>query len=176
MFDIFILGTSHRYQAPKTLDEQAHAKQFRFLLQVLCDKYKIKGIAEEMSEEALQERTLDCSVPFELAQSQKLLHRYCDPDRSERDALGILQDTTVEINGWASNLSRLEIQKCIAEHHRRREEVWLERLSKFDAFPVLFVCGADHVDSFVSLLERESITVSVVERNWEPARLGNNES
>jgi hypothetical protein len=52
--------------------------------------------------------------------------------------------------------------------HSEREQHWISELTAFDTFPVLFVLGACHVESFCSLLGRREFQGFIIERNWQP--------
>jgi hypothetical protein len=40
-----------------------------------------------------------------------------------------------------------------------------------NVFPVLFVLGADHIDSFQLLLREHGLTPFIVARDWQPSLL-----
>ena len=71
-------------------------------------------------------------------------------------------DDEALLRDWGSD----EIAQRKAESHEKRERYWLEQLRRFDKWPVLFVCGAEHVTSFRNLLEQENITVFVAATDW----------
>lgn len=43
-----------------------------------------------------------------------------------------------------------------------RERYWLEQLLDLDAWPVLFICGSPHIETFRSLLKSHDIVVQVL--------------
>jgi len=49
-----------------------------------------------------------------------------------------------------------------------REHYWLDRLFELACWPVLFVCGANHVDTFTAKAKARGRTVSVLHHDWEP--------
>jgi hypothetical protein len=89
----------------------------------------VQTIAEEISVEGLLGRRTVCD---EVAEEENLSHILCDPTRSERQALNISKDNT-------------------PSDDKKRETEWLRRLVQSCRFPVLFVCGANHVCSFAQL-------------------------
>jgi hypothetical protein len=108
------------------------------------------------------------TIPMLLASDAKMAHRFCDPNREERARLGIRQENDIRIQAWLSNskLSEFEILAQVVESHARRERHWLERLNDFNVWPVLFVCGADHITSFRQLLDQQGIAAHVAAEDW----------
>jgi len=72
-----------------------------------------------------------------------LPHCYCDPDAATQTQLNITEDP-------------------------QREQYWINELTRFDTFPVLFILGSDHVESFNTLLVECGFQPFIVERNWQP--------
>jgi hypothetical protein len=92
-----------------------------------------------------------------------LPHRYCDPDNPRRRVLKIRGITNITLD---NTLTPREKEEAIAADHAKRERYWYQQLLAFDNWPVLFVCGADHVDSLCSMLKNEGIDVHLVARDW----------
>ena len=135
------------------------------MLKTAIQRHNIKGIAEEMNSEGLikllgidQARKLRRlpenqdmpepverdSIGFNLAKELGLFHRYCDPDIATRKARNF-------------NLPK------------DREPYWIEQLSSFEGFPSLFILGADHVNSFMCLLEKSGFQPVVLAADWKPS-------
>jgi hypothetical protein len=55
------------------------------------------------------------------------------------------------------------------EPDEQREQTWIDELGAFDTFPVLFVLGASHVDSFAHLLTKSGFQPFIVARDWRPS-------
>ena len=86
------------------------------------------------------------SVPCRIARAAGLPHRYCDPDP--------------------------EIQKQLSiDSNEQREKYWIQELMLLNVFPVLFVLGTDHIDSFKLLLREHRLTPFIVARDWQPSLL-----
>jgi hypothetical protein len=66
-----------------------------------------------MSQEALAEAEQNESHCRRVADELSLVHRYCDPDRSARQMLGIRQENEVRLEGFSRDLSEDEIQENI---------------------------------------------------------------
>jgi hypothetical protein len=139
---VFLVGTNHQYQIGPNgiipVDVPAeHFLAFRDFLQIVIERHKIRGIAEEMSLYALERQWVHSdSVPCELAKEIGLPHQYCNPDTVMPDS--------------------------------QREQYWINELIAFNTFPVLFILGACHVESFNSLLIQSEFQPFIVERNWQP--------
>lgn len=157
---IIVVGTSHTIQ----IADQA-LKPF---LERLCRDFNIRAMAEEMNEEALAETNCASSIPMRIASALKIPHRFCDPNRTERAKLGIRQENEFRIQAWlsSSTLSDSELAARVTESYAMRERYWLEQLRELNVWPVLFICGADHVSSFCELLKQQSIAAHVAAEDW----------
>ncbi len=165
-YRVIIIGTDHRYQRRDVeLDNRAH-ELFTLLLRNLASEHGVRGIAEECNLAALAEYDVEESTVEAIARDLKVPHRYCDPDRRERAALGISQENDIRAGHILDNVSEEQIQSEIQDSLRRREVYWLQQVNDFDLWPVLFVCGADHVQSFASLLKSQGHTVVIAEHDW----------
>ena len=128
----------------------------------------IRAVAEEMNEEALTEKNCTASIPMEIASALQMPHRFCDPNRTERTKLEIRQENEIRIQAWllSTTLSDSELAARVKESYAMRERYWLEQLRTLNAWPVLFICGADHVASFCELLKQQSIAAHVAAEDW----------
>jgi len=149
---VFLVGVNHQYQVGPNGDIPVEASpqdfsKFADFLRTVIERQGIQGIAEEMSLCALRRQWVHGhSFPCELAAKIGLPHRYCDPDAATQKA---------------SNMTNSE-----------REQYWIKELITFNIFPVLFILGATHVESFESLLTQSDFQPFIVERNWQPDKLG----
>ena len=161
---VILVGTDHTLQTTRL--------QLKAYLEGLCRKFNIRAIAEEMNAEALSDLNTVSSIPQRVAGVLRIPHRYCDPNRAERAKLDIRQENDIRKQAFLSNaaLSESEIAACVAESHAKREQYWLMQLRNLNAWPVLFVCGADHVASFSELLALENISVHVAVEDWANGR------
>ncbi len=140
MKSVYLVGTAHRIQRRGACEKPAD-HPFHEMLDGLVERFKISGIGEEMSEEALSGRE---SVARDVAKMNGIPHRLCDPNRAERSVLGI------------------------GSHDPKRERYWLDQIIHFDVFPMLFILGAEHVMRFQSLLGDAGFDVVIVHEDWEP--------
>jgi len=147
---VHLIGLNHKYQlgldhlpgVPPISDLTAQdITQFCNFLLKTGQNYGIKGIAEEMNADALRKWGIRGeSVPCTYASRMGFPHRYCEAPA--QDSLKMTSD--------------------------EREQYWLEQISDFKKFPLLFICGADHVSSFKSLLESSKFETNVVVQDWRP--------
>lgn len=155
---VIIVGTSHSIQIA--------SRKLKPFLERLCGNFTVSAVAEEMNEEALLESNCTTSIPMQVANALRLPHRFCDPNTAERARLDIRQENDILISAYQANLSKTEVALCLADSHTKRESYWLDQLRDLNVWPVLFVCGANHVDSFCDLLRHEDIAVRVAVDDW----------
>lgn len=175
MATIFLIGTSHRFQVANSAIVAAHTEAFRVLVRGCAISESVSGIGEEISLAEVQNRDATESVCEEVANALSITHCYCDPNEDERSALGIEQENAIlaralisRPRGTTQEEARKHAAPLIAASHAKREAEWLRRLKAVGLERVLFVCGANHVDSFRYLLERNGYVACVLEHDWEP--------
>ena len=137
--NLFLIGTSHKFQKGLNNAPVGCYAEFENLIRETASFNSVKVIAEEMSVAALGSCKSLCK---EVAGEIGVAHIFCDPDNSEREALGLPKIDDAET--WGA-----------------REEHWLSRLQGAD-FPILFVCGANHVASFTDKCIARGIFVTVL--------------
>lgn len=173
--DVLLVGTGHPFQYGAasrhplfrtcTLEEE---RQFVAWIVQQARLHQANCIAEELNEEGLREARVTSSVPQRIAQERGLPHRFCDPDNAERKAAGILAASDVRAMAlMEDSVAEKEIERRVRAHYAKREEIWLRRLMDVPR-PVLFVCGADHVQSFSDLLALNSLHCRILHKHWRP--------
>lgn len=155
---VIVVGTSHTLQRT--------SMELNAFLKDLCEEFKARAIAEEMSEEALSQNGCGASIPMQVARASALKHRLCDPNNAERAKLGIRQEADIRAHALPATLPESEVATSLADSNAKREQYWLEQLRGLNEWPVLFVCGADHVASFCRLLKHEGIAPHVAAEDW----------
>lgn len=158
---MILVGTSHTYQYP---GNEVDA-QFREMILRVCERHGIQAIAEELSEEALAEKHVTSSICMELADFLSIGHRFVDPNRDQRRAMGVLQESDIRMAHFLSE-DEEAIRNDIRASHAARENFWLRELLQLNLWPTLLVCGADHIESFSRTLREEQFAVEVAERDW----------
>ena len=145
-------------------------KRFRDLLEEACKALAAQAIAEELCEEWVRERKGTDSVCREEARRMGLKHRYCDPNTAKRNELGIRNRTDIyheiQLERGEQTPPREIVETAYRIGDERREKYWLEELRLLDIWPVIFVCGAYHTESFRKLLEDEGFTCKVYTSRW----------
>jgi hypothetical protein len=169
---LHIIGVSHQVQSRKSDDEESEAHHaFSRLLKQIIQEVHPTFVAEEESEENLLEHQ-KVSIVKEIADSERVEHRFCDPNRAQRKAIGYLRSD--EILSRLRDLlgKNLRFEECslrasaieVGQHFRKRERFWLQGLNGCHEQDVLFVCGDGHIESFTELLKNEGIPYKVLER------------
>lgn len=173
MRTVVLVGTDHKFQRPVSGSGAEGVESFRDAIRELCLRYKVHAIAEEMNPQALQEHQMTESVAYQLCSELRLLHQYSDPSLQERKALGIQRDHDIQLQGWRERWPREKIDAALRNHgsiasDQIREKEWLCRIQVLDAWPLLFICGANHFVAFTSLLRHAGVTVIEAHQDWEP--------
>jgi hypothetical protein len=137
---VYIIGTRHEYQTG-IFFQQARIEQFAQMLCQIIEMYKVAGVGEELCLPVLMEQEVEASIPYRVCQELGLAHKYCDPDKATKGKLGITNQP-------------------------QREQFWLDQIKSFTEFPVLFICGMTHCDSFAGLLESSGFKPVIVYKNW----------
>lgn len=146
--NLYSIGTSHTYQKGMLCAPAGCYDEFKSLVRDVAQRYGVKTIAEELSAECLG--AIAASLCAEVANDLSIYHLFCDPNKAERQAAG------------------LPLEDCPATWGPRECE-WLRRLGGCE-FPVMFVCGANHVDSFSAKCGDKGIAVEVLARDWQPSQ------
>ncbi len=168
MRTVLITGTSHEYQRLLPGSSDPEPEQFRIVVTTTCQQKGVKAIAEEMSFEALERHGVHQSVCQQVADALRIPHRFCDPSSQERRDLGIIEDDDIRLRGFFADQDQQEVEAKVRASYGIRERRWLEYLLELDSWPVMFVCGADHVEPFRALLKANDVAAHVLFTNWEP--------
>lgn len=170
---LYVVGTSHHYQfgagarfGDRRCTEEDEAA-FASLLREIATSLGIAGLAEELNRQALEEVGKQVSVAERIASALRIQHFFCEPDRSERVALGIKDENQIRMSAFPNFLPEDEVQELIAEHWQKREQEWLRRMEGLKEAKVLLVCGADHVSTFIPLASQQGHQCEVIHANWE---------
>ena len=166
---VLLIGTSHRYQ----LAENPADSEFGYFVKRAAGAFEVRAIAEESSHEVLAQYHAVQSVCEQIAHAMGIAHRYCDPDSRQRQALDIRHERDIRLdaffNGWETDERRLERE--IRASYAARERYWLNQLTDLDCWPVLFVCGANHVEHFGCNIQSSNLHAEVVAFDWPELRI-----
>lgn len=164
----YILGTNHIYQRDDELCEPGTVDAFIEYLDSVCKSHGINAIGEEMSISTLHDFGRAVSIPKKFASTHGKRHKYCDPDRAEQAKLGIREACVVRYDVREKHLPEEQITQLIWEEDLKREPCWLCKIQELNVWPLLFICGSDHIKSFTQLLSTIATAVHVVNQNWWP--------
>lgn len=153
---VTLIGTSHDFQ----FGTQSQNPNFEDFLRATCARCKAKLLAEEMSKDALAQKNLKESTVAALAIDLGISHVYCDPTNAQQFELNIYVEKNAQLFRCDPEYSEEEIAKAIKREHESRELFWLQQLNETDIWPVVFVCGSEHVNSFAILLQSNGIDVT----------------
>ena len=164
---VYLLGTAHEYQGGKpqqnaTPPTQEELDQFKKYVVQLCGNLSIQAIGEELRKENLANGRLKSTL-LEVCNGNNIKHKYCDPDDEWQEKEGIKN-----FLGQRKQESIAEFDSRCFEDYKKREPYWLLKIQELNVFPMLFVCGALHIDSFSHLLESAGFTPKVINKCWDP--------
>jgi len=140
---VIIIGTGHRLQAGHDRYTPSQLKAFADLIEATRKKYRIKLIAEEMSEDVLPDFGVTATIAKKLADRKKIAHRYVDLTASERGSLGI-DRLSLHQAAQSAQLSAPQFAVLERTVEELRECLWLVRILTANMWPVLLICGANH--------------------------------
>ncbi len=167
---LYILGTSHPLQCGVADLAQASIVGFKDELHKICDEFKIRRIAEEMTAEGLTQHGVKETIAEKVAKSMRIPYHNVDLTPKERRDISL--DDSVVINvvmsfgfadgGGAFRAAFVELAGDV------RERCWSARILAGKEWPTLFVFGADHVQNVHRLWHRLGIGAVIVHADYEP--------
>ncbi len=175
--EVFIMGTSHPLQCGvKSCSPESIAALENVIRRILSE-YSIGRIAEEMSADGLAEvlkgEETRSTVCQRIAGDIPVV--FVDLGREERAALCLGRgdiDAFMFSHG-RSNSEQEWVRDVLSDLAAEvRERVWVARILSGPEWPVLFVCGADHVASAKTLFTRVGVRSTIVYRDFDPDEYG----
>ena len=151
MKEVFIVGVNHCWQQlpgssigqPSVEDPKNGRREITTIEFATFDEFIRKTIRQNRIRMIVEEA---CGFPHlrmaQLAKELNTRHNYCDLSQANREALNI---------------------KTGAD----RENHWLTVLVGVEHFPVLMICGANHVESFSSLLRESKYQAMIIVSDYE---------
>ena len=170
--EVFILGTSHLLQCG-TAENRASVSLLEEEIRRVLSEYGIRSIAEEVSCDGLREKAGGKSlgpVCQRIAGDDIPVH-FVDLDKEERAGLKL---SNAYLDAFILNHAEVEnewgrVRGALSEMCGQvRERVWVARVLALDEWPVLLVCGADHVVSVGKLFSCIGVRATVVHRDFDP--------
>jgi hypothetical protein len=168
MRTVWIIGTRHDYQRLRLGVSDPGPEQFRIVLTAICSGKDVQAIGEEMSPEGLRINGAYDSVCRQVADALGIPHRYCVPSSGERRALGIIEGDAIRESRLWADCEEHDFEAEVRDSYDKRRRRWLEHLFELNAWPLLFVCGANHAKPFRQLLRATSVDAHVLFTNWSP--------
>jgi len=139
---IYLLGIDHQVQHQK---QTQVSMVFAFYLSKKIKELNIKFLGEEWFKDLLKENGVATTITQGVATKHKIDHRFCDPNRDERRDIG-----------WFSK-----------KDDDKREKFWLEKMKDKTEENIIFVCGADHLGSFSTLLSDSGLHCEVFSKRFD---------
>jgi hypothetical protein len=166
----YLIGTNHAHQLEG--DKNGDSVAFAAYLTAFCSDNRIDLMAEELNEQAITRWKAQGSVVRSVASRLSICHLFCDPGREDRQRLGLLTDMEAA-KKLGYELSWTQEQDAAVKAEARgtwpaRERFWLDHLRQVPFNRCAFVLGAEHVQTFGSLLSSEGFTVHVAQSHWKP--------
>ena len=161
---VALIGTSHTYQIPGNTGADVFANRVRCAVETS----DAAAIAEEMSCEALAQKRASDSICSKIAEELGVAHIYCDPDSETRKQRQIQGESTIRMDGWQKGDPPEITNERVRRSHSLRESYWLEQILRLDKWPVLFICGANHVSSFFGMIQANDLLPEILEQDWCP--------
>jgi hypothetical protein len=179
---IQIIGTSHSLQVwtdairnGASLDTTKEAVEaFQSYLADVARLVKADMIAEEASDEWVAAHGHGASsVAKDVAMRLSIQHLFCDPDAGQRQSIGL--KVGEELHTHVAKISKEtgaewnDVYKAeVIKQFGTREAFWLERLEgcNLNKRSVIFVCGANHVDTFKDRLHSKQILAEIHCADW----------
>lgn len=181
--NVYLIGLpNHGYQyTTKPLEEEEGKKESYHLMKSLAIKKQIDCIAEEFSEDALKLWEAKDSISRMISVELGIEHCFCDPNREQRDKLGIktkIYDDILDELGIEegrevlSDEERRKIEKLEELYWSSREKFWLDKLNKLKGANFkncLFISAFRHTNRFHKLLMKNSYSSVILVEKWQPS-------
>lgn len=172
--NVFLLGIGHEYQHNSTLYKRISSEaidEFKRYISKEHGRYNFKAIGEELHRSELK-KDRDSSVPEEVAEKLGIEHKYCNngpEDAIDLEKMGYKETLIKEKKGSILKPRYESDEDWLLrnmENEAIREFIWIKKILECDQWPLLFICGSDHVGSFSTKLQTEGINVTLLNKNW----------
>ncbi|MBY0238544.1 MAG: hypothetical protein K2X55_04445 [Burkholderiaceae bacterium] len=168
MRTVILLGTSHPLQCG-TCGGVA-AESFNTVLTAICKNYGVLAIAEEIDSVGLRKHSVTETIGAQVCRYLQIQSAYCDASWEDRVEL---RKSFPAFEPIDTTLSAQQLAECELEFEDRymppaRERFWLAKILQLESWPLLFICGSDHFDTFGALLRENGIQVINGPADWVP--------
>ncbi len=149
---IIVIGTSHPLQCGNEECSNEQVQEFTQWLEQICKKREIKCIVEEMSAEGLKNSGVENTIAYTLSKNLNLKHHYTDLSSEHVADLCIFIDDFMLRE--PTNEKKTSKRELLHQHllNPIRERFWLANILNLNVWPILFICGSDHVNNMVELI------------------------
>ena len=154
---IYLIGVSnhniqHNENGCADLDLR---NNFSAFLKNKIREYNINLLAEEFNKNCFRNPNKSISTAQKVAKNLeneglKIEHRFCEMDRNEQERRGILRESQC--------LSKIDKEKSFLA----RETFWFEKISDYFDKNILFLCGPEHIESFLLLLNSKQYKATIL--------------
>ncbi len=166
---IYLFGIWHNYQCYGEGNDDK-ADLLKGAVEKAIDDYDIEVIAEEFNEDSFNNPDNSTTVLQSVEQENKnLKHIFCEMSASERSENKIPNRNQITHDLFMNDEEATEeaIKEEERKYYPQREAYWFSILSDYTDYNVLFLCGADHIPSFETLLDEESVDNEVLEVEFD---------
>lgn len=156
---IIIVGTCHTLQCGVGNYTDKQRNNYKNLIVKLCNSYSVALVAEEMCFYGLSQHEVSDTVVAKLTKTEIISeHEYIDIPFEGRSLLNIGYASIAKFK--ETEFSRIPSKsKREAQFRKRlldpmRELYWFAKLLDIDRWPVLLICGDNHVENMRKLIQK----------------------
>lgn len=152
--------------------------KFSAFLKDKIKEYNIDLLAEEFNKDCLEKSNANIATVQDVAKELKdkglkIEHKFCEMSKKERKSRNILSENEIyskKLNihshsGSKPNLDKNQ-QKIFNKETEKsflaREAFWFEKISDYFDKNILFLCGPEHIESFLLLLNSRQYKVTIL--------------
>jgi hypothetical protein len=146
-------------------------KPFYEYLSVEAERIDADLLAEEMNEEELAlyaDHGARDSVARRVALEQQRKHLFINPDRRDRERLGITKEQIRQERNGQAALTDEQYEEICRQEFARRENRWLQHLQSVSFHYCICIIGSKHIPTFPSLLSANRMDHSILVANFTP--------
>lgn len=151
---IYLFGLTHDCQCYNGKNDE-QAESLKIEVNRLLKDNKITILAEEYNQDALKETNGKQTVLQTIKDDNPILkHIFCEMSASMRCDNQIPTRNFIIQKRWLNDqdISDDAVREEMRKYYPIREKYWLSKILKHKDEQILFLCGADHIESFSKLL------------------------
>ena len=146
-------------------------KPFYQFLSTEAQRIDADLLAEEMNEEELAlyaDHGARDSVARRVALEQQRKHLFINPDRKERERVGITKEQIREERYGQAALTDEQYEEICRLEFARRENRWLQQIQSVSFHHCICIMGSKHIPTFPTLLSANRLDHSILVANFTP--------